>query len=239
MDNGQPSKPLDRLAALDPTGAVGRRLVSFARRVPGVSAGEREVQRLEDALFRELARRIDYAQAPAELPAAPANGRGPVAFPESRTPPELMEALLQRSIAQTPRDGERNLIEMLVRELVPDEARILAALADGTPYALIDIVGRSGADRGRPLLTNISSVGRAAGVVLPERTPTYVAHMLTLDLARRGPELSSLRESYDILLTERAVMKARERGARAGRVVKGTLRISELGETLWNATRIG
>jgi hypothetical protein len=68
MDNGQPSRLLDRLAALDPTGAVGRRLVGFARRVPGVSAGEREVQRLEHVLFRELARRIEDAVPPAELP---------------------------------------------------------------------------------------------------------------------------------------------------------------------------
>jgi hypothetical protein len=238
MDNGQPSRPLDRLAALDPTGAVGRRLVGFARRVPGVSAGEREVQRLERALFRELARRIDDAAPPAELPRGAAHTRTAGAPERPASPPELMETLLRRSIAQTPNDGERTLIEMLVRELVPDEARILSALADGSAYALIDIVGRGGSDRGQTLLANVSSVGRAAGVVLPERTPTYVAHMLGLDLARRGGELESLREDYEILLTEPAVMKARggHGGLRAARVVKGSLRISELGETLWKAT---
>ena len=241
MENGLPSRPLDRLAALDPTGAVGKRLVGFARRLPGVSAGEREVQRLENAVFRELARRIDSASPPAQLPAAAANGRRPAGVSDAQTPPELMEALLQRSISQTPRDGERNLIEMLVRELVPDEARIIAALADGTPYAVIDVVGRGGSDRGRTLLANASNVGRAAGVVLPERTPTYVAHLLALDLARRGPELESLREQYDILLTERAVMKARDDsgGMRGARILRASLRISELGETLWKATRMG
>jgi hypothetical protein len=212
---------------------VGRRLLGLARRVPLVNAGERELERLENVIFRELGRRIESARP--ELPPPGANGGSPAGFPPP--PTEVMERLLKRSIAQTPNDGERNLVEMLVRELVPDEARILAALADGTAYALIDLVGRSGPDRGQTLLANICSVGRAAGVVLPSRTPTYVAHLLTLDLARRGPELRSLHEEYEILLTEPAVMKLRGHGMRPARVVKGTLRISELGETLWKATR--
>ena len=235
MENGQPSKPLDRLAALDPTGQVGRRLIGFARRVPGVSAGEREVQRLENAVFREIGRRIESSRPPAELPPAGSNGSARAAG--SEPPTELMDRLLQRSIVQTPTDGERDLIEMLLRELVPDEARILSALSDGSPYALIDIVGRSGPDKGSLLLTNVSSVGRAAGVVLPERTPTYVTHLLALDLARRGPEREALRTDYEILLTEPAVMKARTKGTRQARVVKATLVISELGTTLWKATR--
>ena len=233
MDNG----PLDRLAALDPTGQVGRRLVGLARRVPLVSAGEREVERIENLIFRELGRRIESAR-PGLPPGA--NGGSPApGFPLTVPPPpsEVFERLLQRSIAQTPTDGERNLIEMLVGELVPDEARILSALSDGSPYAVIDVVGRSGPDRGRILLANVSTVGRAAGVVLPAHTPTYVAHLLTLDLARRGPEIAKLHDQYEILLTEPAVMKLRGHGMRPARVVKGTLRISELGETLWRATR--
>jgi hypothetical protein len=55
---------------------------------------------------------------------------------------------------------------------------------------------------------------------------------------RRGPERQSLRDDYEILLTEPTVMKVRagRSGVRPARVAKGTLRISELGETLWKAT---
>lgn len=240
--------PLDRLAALDPTGAVGHRFVSAARRVPGVTVGERQLQRLEDAVLRELGRRLDEARGePAQLPrrtraaAAGAAGNGEVTDALGHTPAELMESLLQQSIEQTPDDGERSLAEKMLRELVPDEARILAALSDGTEYVLVDIVARGGPERGKPILAGASNVGRRAGVVLPEQVPVYVSHLLTLGLARRGPENESLADEYAILLTDPAVIHARESssGLRPPRVLRSTVAISQLGAVVWKATHGG
>jgi hypothetical protein len=75
--------------------------------------------------------------------------------------------------------------------------------------------------------------------VLPEQTPVYVTHLLSLGLARRGPENGRLVDEYAILLTDPALIKARESGAglRPPRVVRSTLTISELGETVWKASR--
>lgn len=244
-----PRGPLDRLAALDPTGQVGRRLVGVARRVPGVATGERQLQRLEDAVLRELGRRLDEARGAPQLTSRVGSSEGLEHSDPSeqngdgeevgQTPAERMQSLLQRSIEQTPDEGERSLVEMLVRELVPDEARILAALADGSVYVLIDIVARGGSDRGRRILANASGVGRAAGVVLPERVPTYVTHLLSLDLVVRGPQDDSLHDQYEILLTDPALIRARRQstaGLRSPRVVRATLRISDLGQTVWSQT---
>jgi hypothetical protein len=242
---GIPRGPLDRLAALDRTGVVGQRVVGAARRVPGVVVGERFVQRLEDAVLRELSRRLDEATgARRELPSGDAMDAGVASSPNGRsaepaTPAELMDTLLRRSIDQDPAAGERSLLEMLIGELVPDEARILAALSDGSAFPVLDIVARGG-DGGRTILPNVSSVGRQAGVVLPDRVPVYLGHLGSLGLIERGPVDSRLGDEYQILLTEPAVISVREAGGsglRRPRVVRGTVHISELGRSVWEATR--
>jgi hypothetical protein len=227
--------PLDRLAALDPTGAVGARAVAVARRVPLVTLAERVYALAEDALIRELAQRV-RASEPRLLP--PGGDGAPGAG--GSDPGLRLSELLERSIEQTPQESERALADVILRELVPDEARILAALADGTAFPLIDVAVRRGPAKGDVLLANASSVGRAAGVVLPDRTPAYVAHLLALGLARTGPEQRDLREEYEILLTDArvraAVEPARSRGGSA-RAVRRTLRISELGAAVWEGSR--
>ena len=54
----------------------------------------------------------------------------------------------------------------------------------------------------RRVLENASSVGRAAGVALPEYVHLYVSHLRRLGLVEPGPEDQSLKDEYDILLTE-------------------------------------
>jgi hypothetical protein len=226
--------PLDRLARLDPTRLVGPRAVDVARRLPGVSAGERIVQRVEDAVLRELGRRLEDVGARPEL------GAGDPGDAAEPSPTELMDSLLRRSIDQDPAAGERSLVELIIRELVPDEARMLAALSDGSAFPVIDVVARGGGESGRVLIGNASSLGRQAGVVLPERVPVYLTHMLALGLAERGGEEAKLREEYEILLTEPAVMKARAHppaGLRRPRTVRATVRISDLGRSVWTASR--
>ncbi len=61
----------------------------------------------------------------------------------------------------------------LLHALVPDEARILAALSDGSAYPVIH-VGEPGAGGATYTLKNASTVGRAAGVSLPRHTPLYL-----------------------------------------------------------------
>ena len=151
-----------------------------------------------------------------------------------------MEALLTQSMHDSPTESRRTLHEVLVSQLVPDEARILSALSDGSRYPLVHIAEPGVGSYQKTVLENASSVGRAAGVALPDRVHLYVSHLRRLGLVESGPEDHSLKDDYDILLTEpklRAAIAATAKGPRGARVIRRTVRISDLGRELWEAAR--
>ncbi|WP_156994313.1 Abi-alpha family protein [Pseudonocardia acaciae] len=188
--------------------------------------------RVEDAMLRELKARLDHLDDPAYRP-EPTPGAHP------STPARLLDNLLTASIDADSAQSREALYTSLLLRMVPDEARILAALADGTRYPLVHIKTRG--NGGRTVLANASTVGRAAGVQVPEVVPTYVGHLRALGLADEGPADESLSVQYDILLGEPAVRHADEQAHDVGRlgtrVVRRTLRISPLGRALWRACR--
>lgn len=242
--------PFEAWARLDPTSVLPA-VVRRARRIPGVRTLERGAGAVERRWLGVLRQRIDEV---AELPApatthagghrSPANGsRVPaVAAGEEveQTPAELLEALLQTSMGQDAHEGRNRQFTLILQRLVPDEARILAALADGAEYPLLHVVARSlpGTPE-RLVLENASTVGRRAGVVLPDRTPGYVTHLLAMGLAQTGGEDRARSVEYEILETEEAVGRAKKEADKLGRrgpgIVRQTLRISPLGAELWAA----
>jgi abortive infection alpha-like protein len=186
--------------------------------------------RVEDAMLRELKARLDQLDA---RPSAPGSAA------RSDTPARLLDALLAESIDADSAQSRDALYTALLLRLVPDEARILAALSDGTRYPLVHIKTRS--NGGRTVLANASTVGRAAGVQVPEAVNTYVGHLRALGLAEEGPADDSLAVQYDILLGEPGVRhpddEAHDVGRLGTRVIRRTLRISALGRELWRACR--
>ena len=81
-------------------------------------------------------------------------------------------------------------------------------------------------------------MGRAAGVALPERVPLYVSHLRRLGLVMSGPEDPTLRDEYELLLTDprlRATIEALGKGPLGARVIRRTVRIADLGQELWDA----
>lgn len=156
------------------------------------------------------------------------------------SPNAVLRALLDRSMYTSPDKSRDALYLDLLNALVPDEARILAALSDGSAYPVVHIAepGTGGA----PVfaLKNASTIGRSAGVSLPRYTPLYLTRMLRLGLVRLGPEASSMYDEYEMLLTDSAVniaVATARRGVRAARVVRRTVRISDLGQELWEAAK--
>ena len=90
------------------------------------------------------------------------------------------------------------------------------------------------------VLENASSVGRAAGVALPDRVHLYVSHLRGLGLVESRPEDHSLKDQYDILLTEpklRETIASIGKSPRGARIIRRTVRISDLGRELWEAAR--
>jgi hypothetical protein len=242
-DHGPPSDEFraDLGALVGALGKVTRDLRDAVRTIPGVRLIEAQAQAGEQFLWREIRRRLDELE---PWPVAPDAGSRHLA-PRSTNgqaasrarPPtidETIRGLLARSMHHTPAESRRSLHELLVAEIVPDEARILSALSDGSVYPMVHIAE---ANKNR-VLEYASSVGRAAGVALPGRVHFYVSHLRQLGLVEAGPEDRSLREEYDILLTDSLLMAtiaAIGKGPRGARVIRATVRISDLGRELWEA----
>lgn len=142
-----------------------------------------------------------------------------------------MAALLNRSTVMN-RDAARDyLYASILRQLTPDEARIVSTLSDGADYPVVDISERR---TGRVLLRNASTVGKTAGISAVEYVPVYVTRLVGLGLAELEGEKTDLSTQYEILMTDETVRKAEDLAKRP-KITRGTLRISALGMNFWLA----
>lgn len=208
-------------ALFDPFGLVPR--AAAVAKTGFKVAGWAETQAL--ALLRGLAE--PPPAAPAALEAKPTSLD------------EKMRNLLDRALDQSTGDGRSELYHRLIDQLVPDEARILSALSDGSSAPLVSVRARTvSGGPGVVVLANASLVGRTANLALPHMTPSYVTHLLSLGLLERGPEDPAMKQDYEILLAESYVLQAiktASRGPVPARVEKRTVQITELGRNLWAA----
>jgi abortive infection alpha-like protein len=218
----------------------------LARRLPGGEAIQREVQRLQDAALTEVRRILDV---PDQVD-APTGGLSTeeqravwLVNNDSGNNPlrAAMSELLERSVEPSRESSREYLFGNIVSQLVPDEARILAALSDGSTHAAGDVTARGiGRGPGRLILANVSTVGRSAGVVSPDNVPTYLTRLYRLGLVEFGPADDSLGVQYDMLGADATVRSAEEtaRTRRLGsaRLVRKTVSLSPFGREFWVAT---
>lgn len=212
----------------------------IARSLPGAAAVESELGRLERAALSELRRRLDTID-----PLDDGAAAEPVENPTRSAPPPkqteplrvAMAELLMRSLEQSKQRAREYLYLALLRQLVPDEARILSALADGSTYPVVHVDCRTGVAGTRRVLSHASTVGRAAGVSVPTSVPRYLSRLLHFDLVEIDGPGADLGVQYDILLTDQSVRDAEDVARAQGRVrfVRATVRISPLGRDLWDA----
>jgi hypothetical protein len=181
--------------------------------------------RVEDALAREVKTRLDRVQ---DVPGHPHATRAAGWL----SPTELLGDLLAASDENDTAVAREELYRALLLRLVPDEAKVLATLADGRAYPLLHVQTKS-----RTVLSNVSTLADVAQLTLPAAAETYVAHLLALGLAEEGPEDEQLAGDYELLLGRTRVRAAedvaREDGRLGTRVARRTLRISRLGAELW------
>lgn len=210
------------------------------RRLPGGSFAESQIERIENRVLGELKRRLDDFGEPASLSVLAVSVGDPGA--NARRPGDFLRGLMERSVEQTREQAETEYFSIILRELVPDEARILAALSDGTAYPLIHV--QTGPRLGMTMervVECVSSVGKNAGVQCPELTPDYVRHLLRWGLVEVDPGETGDTMRYQLLETEMAVrsaLDAAHKSGRRGQILRRTLRISEVGRRLWSACRL-
>lgn len=173
----------------------------------------------------------------------------PVTLPAPALPPlphEIVESLdakmhglLDRAIEQSTAASRQELFHKILDQIVPDEARIISALSDGSASPLLHVYARTLAGLvGEVALENMSLIGKTANLALPHLTPMYVSHLLSLGLVESGAEDPAMKDEYEILAADPAVLRAiknASRGPIPARMEKFTLRLSGLGLELWAA----
>lgn len=208
----------------------------LVERLPGASVVVRGARAAEDAalqLLRDRLERVD--ETTLEQPDSGDPSRGP-----DQALAQQMRALLERSADQSREQAQHDYFHWILGQLMPDEARILSALADGSAYALVHLgAGPALGGLGRRVLDNFSNVGKAAGVFWPELTQRYIRHLRDLDLVESGPEDPAMKLKYELIESDSAFRAAAERigkqpGTRA-RPMRRTLKLSSVGRQFWDA----
>ena len=183
----------------------------------------------------------------AEARSVPASARGEPSAPTAAgaAPPArlgasaLLARLLEDSAEQTVESAQERLYLRIIRQLVPDEARILAGLADGHSAALVHLgAGPRVGPATQRWLENLSPVGRECGVRLLDQTPTYLRHLRDLGLLESGDEDKSLHLKYQLIEADTLVRKTCTEIEKIGlrpKYFRRTIRMSEAGLALWKA----
>ena len=222
------------------------------RALPGGEIAEQQLRRLESAAVNEIKRRLEPADTTPGFAWRPlgSSALDPKVDHATIGDHELvtlvrpmnghaeplragMAELLNRSANSDAEASKEFLYTTILRQLVPDEARIIAALADGVARPLIHVAERNAIGATvRTVLANASTIGKNAGVANPSFGPTYLSRLYRLGLVDIGEDDPDLGDQYDILLTEPMVRKAAAAAKRA-RFIRHTVSISALGSQFW------
>lgn len=223
---------------------VGRSYVRMAKQLPGVSALEAQAQRVRQAAADELIRLL-------EMPQYLTGGAGPeehrvmTLIHSVGSDPEplrsAMSELLERSSAVGGDRSREYLFGTIVSQLVPDEARVLGALAGGRRFAALDVVhrpnGRSG--RRQVVLANASTIGSAAGIGSPADVSVYLGRLQGFGLLDFTYSPTGLDAQFESLLRDPEVsaVRAKVEAARQGNatIVRKAVTLSALGREFWAA----
>ncbi|GAA5171693.1 MULTISPECIES: Abi-alpha family protein [Amycolatopsis] len=211
-------------------GLAARTGASLAGRLPGLENAGEGLRQVERQVLSGLRRRLDEFDDPYVVALSAAGTREPsgevVPAPEPLR--AAMKELLDRSVTFDRDRAREYLYATVLRQLTPDEARILVVLSDGEPYPVLDVVARGE----KILLRNASTVGKAAGVTLPDEVPSYVTRLAGLGLVDVTAEDPALGSQYEVLATDELVRTAAA-GARRVKLVRHTLRLSRFGSRFW------
>ncbi len=242
----KPSRNLPRETGVS---RLADRVGRLVRTLPGAEFAEEQLHSAELRVLRELKQRLDALDDHRRLP-PPEDHAVPVARSsrnnkvQRSVPGMLLDDLLAKANGQTEEEARMWLYSMLLKQLTPDEVRILNVLSDGQAHPLLHVgVGpRIGAAPKR-VVENFSTLGKIAQVKLREFTPAYITHLRSLNLIETGPEDKALDMKYQVLENDAEVRKAAETANKntgpgsGARMIRRVLRISTLGRELWETCR--
>lgn len=209
---------------------------------------KQQAGQLERRLLKNLKQRLDQVDDAAAKPlSVMAFALQTQARHAKKTDPKRlagqMHDLLTASSEHNHADAQTAFFASIMDQLLPDQARILSALSDGSTYPLLHVfAGKKIGIAVEPVIECVSSVGRSAGVLYLEATHVYVSQLRSWGLVQIGIEDTSREVQYEILETETLVRKTIEdlqAGGLRTQIIRRSLQMSELGHALWAATRVG
>lgn len=222
----------------DPLIRVRNGVSDWLRGLPGSVMAERSVREVQARALRELKYQLEHRDYPLEEGGIHDRFGSLLLGDAESDPSRLLGLLLEDARAQNADEARATYACYVFRQLVPDEARILSAMQTGTAYPLIHVaLGPPIGPVTRHLAENFSTVGSAARVRLPHYLPHYVSKLLALNLVDEAEELEVLDPQYSELETSSPITKLKLRAEKqsklAVRFVRRSLRISPLGQDLW------
>lgn len=143
--------------------------------------------------------------------------------------------LLRRS-TQLDDPDEHPAMAMIMREMSPDEARIVRFLGETGPHAVIDVIAHNPMTRKRrEMVHNYSLVGREAGCIRPANAPIYLDNLSRLGIVAIRPYRLRSQRNYDLLTCQPEVQDIRKPEGRLVRlkVVHKGIELSDFGKELF------
>ncbi|WP_162932342.1 Abi-alpha family protein [Solimonas sp. K1W22B-7] len=233
---------------------AGRFAASFLSRLPGADIAQEQLRKAEKALFATLKDRMERAaedESAAGEGAAAGNGakapRKPKVertymLPLPQPPSRMFADLLQQAVDQSKPQAYDYLFAAILRELVPDEARIISFLSDGARHALVQLHSGTllGSAQSRTLMMeNVNAVAKNAGASLHESGHYYIGRLKRLGLIEFGPEDPQLLVQYQLLENSsemrQTIASIESRPRQRAKITRETLRLSVTGQQLWRA----
>ncbi|MBA0127348.1 DUF4393 domain-containing protein [Haloechinothrix sp. YIM 98757] len=216
-------------------GVVLHGWVRGVRKALGVDSGGYDAGERFDGYVPPRATPLPGQERPAvvEMPSTPANGRTAQGAPSELR--QRGQELLYRSTALDDPD-EHPALAVILRELSPDEARIIRYLAAAGPQALVDVLAHNPMSRKqREMLHHFSLLGREAGCIRPGRVPVYLDNLVRLGLVHVRPYRLRGQPSYELLYAQPEVKQIRRPGGRLVRlrIVHKGVELSEFGKELF------
>ncbi|PPE72928.1 hypothetical protein C3942_16015 [Solimonas fluminis] len=235
---------------------AGRFAASFLSRLPGADIAQEQLRKAEKALFATLKERMERA-AEDEPPAGEGQAAGSSAgatrtrkpkvertymLPLPQPPSRMFADLLQQAVDQTKPQAYDYLFAAILRELVPDEARIISFLSDGARHAVIQLHSGTllGSAQSRTLvMENVNAVAKNAGASLHESGHYYIGRLRRLGLIEFGPEDPQLLVQYQLIENSsemrQTIASIESKPRQRARITRETLRLSVTGQQLWRA----
>lgn len=215
-----------------------RQAARAAEEWPVTSSAVRRFHDAESWALTELKQRLDAMEA-----GATDHSRVARDHPDLSEPAEMMADLLAASRSVDPDAARIELYRQTLSRLVPDQVAMLALLAEREVAPLCHVAaGRLPAGPvSVSVLTNASSLGRDAGVLLRDYVPQYMTELLALGVFQVGPEDERLADQYELLLADTQIRRTMDHVRRElklyPRLQRQSVHLSAYGLALWQDCR--